>query len=760
MPDLVGQTLGKYQIVERLGRGGMADVYKGYQPGLDRYVAVKVMHTHLSEDPDFVTRFQREAKAVAKLRHPHIIQVFDFDVQGEYYYMVMEYIEGGQTLKEMLQTLNAQQQRLPTDVAIDIIAKLADALDYAHQQGMIHRDIKPSNILIPKISQPILSDFGIARLIGETGLTSSGAMIGTPAYMSPEQGRGERADERSDIYALGIVLYEILTGHPPYDADTPYGVILKHINDPLVPPRSLISGLPEPVERVVFKSLAKNPEDRYPTAGKMRDALHSTLVSLEEQTEIVQPTKPLAISADAQRSAETMTTPVTDEAATLAVPPPLSPAVHAIQRKRVKWWVWVGAAIVGLILVGGIVGIATGLFRGLTGFAGLGGGVPAAEANEAARLVSEGFLLYDHGDPDAAFPKFDEAATHDPNNAAARAGRALVYLARGEFASAKNDLDEAQARAPNDPLVNYALGLLHVNSEEYYDPEAAFAEFSTAVEGCGDNADLCSIALDERAQLQAWHMNDFGKAIEDMNRAIEVQPDENQVPDLVANRAYLWFASGDVEQAMADFEQAYEMSNEPYFQEHAVQIAVQIGDYERALGYYDELLDDHGEQAHLLVGIGYIFWRRGQYDEARSQVERVLTLSPIPAEAHYLAALVDLESGRYESAIELLKLVAEEQETWVYDFPFFNPDFGHEVHYDMARAEWALERVDATIEQATRSIELTGWWPEPYVLRARAYSSRGQIEEARQDYQTALDLVGDNEELRAAIEEGLRQLDQ
>ena len=263
MADLTGQMLGKYQLVARLGRGGMADVYKGYQPGLDRYVAVKVMHAHLAEDADFITRFQREARAVARLRHPHIVQVHDFDVFDGHYYMVMEYIEGSQTLKELLRELNAHNQRLPLASTLDIVAKVADALDYAHRQGMVHRDIKPSNILLPTSDCPVLSDFGIAKLAGQTGLTSSGAMIGTPAYMSPEQGRGEPADERSDIYALGIVLYEMLVGEPPYNADTPYAVILKHINDPVVPPHVYVAGLPDSVERIVLRSLAKNPADRY-----------------------------------------------------------------------------------------------------------------------------------------------------------------------------------------------------------------------------------------------------------------------------------------------------------------------------------------------------------------------------------------------------------------------------------------------------------------------------------------------------------------
>lgn len=288
MTDLTGHTLGRYQVVERLGRGGMADVYKAYQPGLDRYVAIKVMHPHLADQPEFITRFEREARAVAKLRHPNIVQVFDFDVQDERYFMVMEYVEGSQSLKEVLADLNLKGQSLKLPQILNIIAKMADALDYAHRQGMVHRDVKPANILMPDIENPLLGDFGIARLAGLAGLTATNMTIGTPAYMAPELGKGETANEQSDIYALGIVLYECLTGVPPYDADTPFGVILKHINSPLTPPHLMINNLPDDVERIVLKSLAKNPENRYSKAALMRDALIAAANQAEEKNIILE----------------------------------------------------------------------------------------------------------------------------------------------------------------------------------------------------------------------------------------------------------------------------------------------------------------------------------------------------------------------------------------------------------------------------------------------------------------------------------------
>ncbi|MBZ0315823.1 MAG: protein kinase [Anaerolineae bacterium] len=270
MSDLTGRTLGKYELVERLGRGGMADVYKAIQRGMERFVAVKVMHGHLAESEDFVVRFKREAQSVGNLRHPHIVQVIDFDVEGDVYYMVMEYIKGG-TLKTYIQ----QKGALPVDEALRVTGQLSDALAYAHQHGMIHRDIKPANVMFTdnSFTHPVLTDFGIARILGQSGITMSGAFIGTPAYMSPEAGRGTKVDERSDIYSMGIMLYEMVTGTVPYDADTPFAIVMKHINDPLPSPRRFNVNLPNAVEVVVLKALSKDPEDRYQTAGDLRKAV-------------------------------------------------------------------------------------------------------------------------------------------------------------------------------------------------------------------------------------------------------------------------------------------------------------------------------------------------------------------------------------------------------------------------------------------------------------------------------------------------------
>ena len=214
--------LGKYQILERIGAGGMAEVYRGRHDKLDRDVAVKVLHSSLTGDPQFIARFEREARLAASLRHPGIVQVYDFDSQGDQLYLVMEFIDGG-TLKQRIETLSAKGEFMPLPEISRLLTQIADALDYAHDKGMLHRDMKPSNILLDQADGLYLTDFGIARMLGGEEITRTGSILGTPAYMSPEQCEGKPLSFASDIYSLGIILFELLTGVVPFDAEVTAG---------------------------------------------------------------------------------------------------------------------------------------------------------------------------------------------------------------------------------------------------------------------------------------------------------------------------------------------------------------------------------------------------------------------------------------------------------------------------------------------------------------------------------------------------------
>ncbi len=268
--NLIGQKLGQYQIVEQIGQGGMATVYKAYQPGLDRFVAVKVLPAQHALTPGFKERFIQEARAVAQLSHPNILPIYDVGIEGDLSYFAMKYV-AGPTLRERL----GQPLDLPT--MSRYIDQIAGALDHAHVHNLVHRDVKPSNILIEG-DWLLLADFGLAKIVtGSAALTGSGIIIGTPAYLSPEQAEGKPADLRADIYSLGVVLYEMALGQVPYDADTPIGILFKHIYEPLPRPRRLRPDLPAGVEQIILKALAKNPAHRFNHAGELAEALHAQL---------------------------------------------------------------------------------------------------------------------------------------------------------------------------------------------------------------------------------------------------------------------------------------------------------------------------------------------------------------------------------------------------------------------------------------------------------------------------------------------------
>ena len=287
MSDLIGKTLGPYRILEQIGVGGMATVYKAYQPSMDRDVAIKILPHYLSQDAEFAKRFQREARAIARLEHAHILPVYDYGEADDITYIAMRYVQAG-TLKERI-----ARGPLPLDEINRLVGQIGSALDYAHRLGIIHRDVKPSNVLIDDQGNTYLTDFGLARMMESSQqLTASGVGVGTPAYMSPEQGQGIKVDHRSDIYSLGVVLYEMVTGHVPYEAETPMGVVLKHISDPLPLPRKLAPNVPEGVEKVILRALAKDPAHRFQTACEMVEALN-----LAVRKAAPEPARPVAVEA-------------------------------------------------------------------------------------------------------------------------------------------------------------------------------------------------------------------------------------------------------------------------------------------------------------------------------------------------------------------------------------------------------------------------------------------------------------------------------
>ena len=349
MSDLIGQSLGRYHILEQLGEGGMATVYKAYDTRLERDVAIKVIRRG-AFPPDelerMLKRFEREAKSLAKLSHPNIVGVIDYGEHEGSPYLVMEYLPGG-TLKQRL------GKPIPWQAAVRLLSPVAQAVEYAHEHNIIHRDIKPSNILLTEKSQPMLTDFGIAKILetDETAtLTGPGVGVGTPEYMAPEQWTGQTTNQ-SDIYSLGIVMYELVTGRKPYVADTPAAILLMQATDPLPRPTQFVSDLPVSVEKILLKALAKRPEDRYASMGDFAIALESTLSGIAAPAK-PQPVRPRERTQDLRAGSEQTEGTTIEEA-------PYAPAVLSSASSGLRRY-WPIGLVVALCLFGLILLVAFG----------------------------------------------------------------------------------------------------------------------------------------------------------------------------------------------------------------------------------------------------------------------------------------------------------------------------------------------------------------------------------------------------------------
>jgi tetratricopeptide (TPR) repeat protein/tRNA A-37 threonylcarbamoyl transferase component Bud32 len=675
---LIGQTLGGYRILSQIGKGGMATVFKAYQPSLDRYVAIKVLPPYYAEqDETFLKRFRQEATAIASLRHPNILIVLDYGELEHTTYLVMEFVEAG-TLASLM------GRPLAPAVMAQLLGQVAGALQYAHEQGVVHRDIKPSNILLPKPDWPLLTDFGLAKIVGGTQLTQSGTVAGTPAYMSPEQGRGERVDARSDIYSLGIVLYEMATGVVPFEAETPMAVIVKHIVDPLPLPSSKNPQLAEGIERVILRALAKNPDDRFGSVAQMSEALAAAVAelppaqaaevprppardlttiqvaeSLDREGAVAGPAppgeagtgrgEPWATGVQAAGEAAVAMTGVESGAVGQGVPS------HGGRRRRSRWLLFgLGAGVVVL----GLVGFAA--IRVLSS-----AGAPEPQAGSAAtdaprveepvseasdlrtldQLVADGQASLQAGDVKGALRDFEVALERDPENPDRYFDLARSYAAAGDWDTASALIQQAVGLSPDDYSLNESAGWVYQELGLY---ESSAAAFKRALELNPQAFWLYPAAADS---YLAAGLTDAAATVLLEGLA---NPEIGSDPDSLESIGWEFRDLGMLDQAGEAFSMAIDSGGTPGAWEGLAQLSYDQGDIPGGLSILAQASGVYPEHANFANMSGWWHWELGNVAPAEVAFRRAIELEPSnPSHYSALAGLL-AEQGRAAEAEELL----------------------------------------------------------------------------------------------------------
>lgn len=644
MESLIGQTLGKYTIRRELGRGGMAAVFLAYQEDMDREVAIKVLPREFMYDQTFLERFKREARAIARMTHPRILPVHDYGEDQGWTYIVMAHMGGG--------SLSDQIRRFPNgmplaDITI-ITRQIAEAMDYAHNQGVIHRDLKPSNVLLDPAGNVYLADFGIAKVVEATAELTGSGVVGTPAYLAPEMAKPGGLSPLVDIYALGVMLYQMLTGRQPYQADTPIGIMMAHVTQPVPDAREMRPGLTAGIQAVIEQTMAKEPEDRYQSACDVADALEATIIEaapedivaaeeplpddfgvtipgsstppeapapeveeappaatpfgmhVSETVEAVPPVEPETIPGEAARddtleaeapAAEAPTIPATAKDVGDEVLAPPEVVTPTPPRQRGKSWIWIVAAVGALAVVAVVVLVALGV---------IGGADEAAASPEElvpAEVIEEEPLPDDEQPPSEA----DEIAWGHYE-------RAEQFMDEEDWVAAIIELDQAIQINPNIPDFWHLRGVAHWRIG---DDEQQAADYHQCIEVDPDYW-KCYRNL---GYVYLWYYQDFEQTIAFADRATELNPDAYE-PFWIRGLA-LRDMAGDPWAAVEQFTLAIERNPEDAGLYHERCIALNwTGQYDAAISDCVRSLEIDPENHFNHQELGWIYNNLGDIDRA------------------------------------------------------------------------------------------------------------------------------------------------
>ncbi len=675
-----GETFGRYLIREVVGAGGMATVYKAYDPVLEREVAIKVLHPHLARDEAFVSRFRHEARAVAALRHPNIVRVYDAGVENDRYFMVMEFIDGG-TLAALLRGAEASTG-LRSEQVLQLVLPLCAAIDYAAGQGMVHRDIKPSNIMLTRNGDPVLTDYGIARLLGGTTFTASGMVMGSAHYMAPEQAQGLAVDVRTDLYALGVVIFEMLTGRVPFDADTTGSVLAQHLVAPVPLLSSYNPRLPAGVQAVLEKALAKEPGARYQTAQELGQALASALTLPPTRVESAQPAPP---QQETRRVVEASQGP----AGPLEVPytfiPGETPARTGLGRRlrRHPGWLAGGGAVVLLAIVlaatlGGrgepssptattpplegaisslVSSVATAPFMTTASTPDTLPPDGTTPSGRSAALRAEAAGLLKAGKFNEAIAKYTEALRLDPNDAEARTGLGVAYYHLPSSPQlAAQHLETAVALAPGKVEAWAFLGASRYVAIDSTDG----TDYSSAQQACNRAVELDPGFALAHGFLAKIHLASGrpSEALAEASQALTLGPDEPEV--LVA--------MGDVKADVEDWASAITyykraVTLAPTYPQYALALAVAYRyaeQFDTSLEYCRTALElGEGYEGSAYRTMGRTLWAKGDLEGAKVNLRKAIAFDDTDAMAHWALGAVLYRQEEYPAALpELERAVA------------------------------------------------------------------------------------------------------